>query len=370
MNAEQSGNEAANAADQAKRDYDKHLSFAAQDLGEAARFGDITDRRAVAHRDSARVYATLALAAATRLQAEANGAPRAEVTGAAGEFIRALRQRASAAEAVAGMLREELAEARKDAEAQAEERAAEFLEAVNTLTAERDAARYHAELLTYERRLLGRARLIMDLIAAGTRDRWDSLRAEAGRMAQAIVDEIGHPVSDEPALAETLREENERLRDEVDSLRARNDPARPLNEPVSQDHAEVMGTDTPGAQNGSQAVLRVIKAARAWAAPVAYRDEPGGSLAGDLLLALDALDGGYGTLQVSVLLDAARRDGWADGVRWAAAEVDAQAAARDDLADWVSDYTGHLRLCADDPERGTAVDRSEAPGGRRQENTP
>lgn len=50
---------------------------------------------------------------------------------------------------------------------------------------------------------------------------------------------------------------------------------------------------------------------------------------------------------------------WTDGVRWAAAEADAQAAGREPV--YILDITDHLRLCTTDPNRKTAVDRSEAP---------
>ena len=50
---------------------------------------------------------------------------------------------------------------------------------------------------------------------------------------------------------------------------------------------------------------------------------------------------------------------WIDGVRWAAAEADAQAAGREPV--YILDITDHIRSCATDPDRKTAVDRSEAP---------
>ena len=66
--------------------------------------------------------------------------------------------------------------------------------------------------LTYERRLLGSARMTLDLLNAGGIERWDCLRKEAGELAQQIVDEIGHPVTDEPALGPSLRAEVAELR--------------------------------------------------------------------------------------------------------------------------------------------------------------
>lgn len=61
-------------------------------------------------------------------------------------------------------------------------------------------------MLRYERRLLGVARMTLDLVAAGDVSRWEHLRPEAERVAQMIVDEIGHPVTDEPALGPPIRE--------------------------------------------------------------------------------------------------------------------------------------------------------------------
>ncbi|MFD9947694.1 hypothetical protein ACFWYW_46490 [Nonomuraea sp. NPDC059023] len=62
-----------------------------------------------------------------------------------------------------------------------------------------------AEQLQYERRLLGTARMVLDLVAAGDPSRWDQARKEAESLAQRIVDEIGHPVTDEPALSPGYR---------------------------------------------------------------------------------------------------------------------------------------------------------------------
>jgi len=52
------------------------------------------------------------------------------------------------------------------------------------------------------------------------------------------------------------------------------------------------------------------------------------------------------------------RPSWADGVQWAAAEADAQAAGREPV--YILDITDHLRACADDPQRGSAVPRERA----------
>lgn len=59
--------------------------------------------------------------------------------------------------------------------------------------------------LTYERRLLGVARMTLDAVAARGPEWWNQVRAEAEDVAQRIVDEIGHPVTDEPALGPTYR---------------------------------------------------------------------------------------------------------------------------------------------------------------------
>jgi hypothetical protein len=82
-------------------------------------------------------------------------------------------------------------------------------------TAPVDTALATIDQLRYERHLLGVARMTLDLVAAGDPTRWDQARAEAGDVAQRIVDEIGHPVTDEPALGPELRAENARLTAEV-----------------------------------------------------------------------------------------------------------------------------------------------------------
>ncbi len=50
---------------------------------------------------------------------------------------------------------------------------------------------------------------------------------------------------------------------------------------------------------------------------------------------------------------------WVAGVRWAAAEADGQAAWREPV--YILDITDHLRACADNPDRKSAVARTEAP---------
>jgi hypothetical protein len=76
--------------------------------------------------------------------------------------------------------------------------------------------------LQYERRLLGFARLVLDRAAEyddlNPVDR-ERLPAEAADIAQRIVDEIGHPVTDEPALGPSYREQIAALTAERDQAR-------------------------------------------------------------------------------------------------------------------------------------------------------
>ena len=68
----------------------------------------------------------------------------------------------------------------------------------------RDNAYAEREQLRYERRLLDAARLTLDLVAAGDESRWPQARREAQDLAQRLVDEIGHPVTDDRASAELI----------------------------------------------------------------------------------------------------------------------------------------------------------------------
>lgn len=90
---------------------------------------------------------------------------------------------------------------------------------------ERAEALAEAEQLRYERRLLGFARRVLDLVAGGDEQGYDAayIRTQAEDLAQRIVDEIGHPVTDEPALGPSYRERVallERQRDAVLALAA------------------------------------------------------------------------------------------------------------------------------------------------------
>lgn len=95
-------------------------------------------------------------------------------------------------------------------------------EHVQKLTLERDEARAEAEQLRYERRLLGFARRTLDLVVAGPQasDDWDRARREAADIAQRIVDEIGHPATDEDALGPSFRRQIDAIRPVVEAAKA------------------------------------------------------------------------------------------------------------------------------------------------------
>ncbi|MFG3710860.1 hypothetical protein [Micromonospora sp. NPDC047730] len=71
------------------------------------------------------------------------------------------------------------------------------------------------DLLAYERRILGQARRVLDRVADHLHD--PALRRAAGGMAQAIVDEIGHAVTDEPALGQSYREQLAKVQEWLDA---------------------------------------------------------------------------------------------------------------------------------------------------------
>lgn len=96
-----------------------------------------------------------------------------------------------------------------------------------------------AERPTYERRLLARARMVLDLVAAGGPERWDQVRDGAGTIAQAIVDQIGHSVTDEPALGQSFREERDQLKATLAEVLAVFDTAK------STETGEVLGHLVP-----------------------------------------------------------------------------------------------------------------------------
>jgi hypothetical protein len=88
-----------------------------------------------------------------------------------------------------------------------------YQEMATVIVAVPDAMGAYAELLAeveqlrYERRLLGSARMTLDLVASGPPDRWEYARREAEDIAQRIVDEIGHPVTSEDALGPDMRQQ-------------------------------------------------------------------------------------------------------------------------------------------------------------------
>lgn len=115
------------------------------------------------------------------------------------------------------------AEADPELEATLNDEAGRLVDAVHAAgrdgRAEVERLRAEVEQFRYERRLLGVARMTLDLVAAGDPTRWDHARTQAEDVAQRIVDEIGHPVTDEPALGADLRAENARLAAELDEAR-------------------------------------------------------------------------------------------------------------------------------------------------------
>lgn len=91
--------------------------------------------------------------------------------------------------------------------------------------AERDALAAQVEQLRYERQILGAARRLLDEIAvAGI----GTLRVQADVLAQRIVDEIGHPVTDEPALGPEYREQIAALTAELAEVRRQRDKAEQI----------------------------------------------------------------------------------------------------------------------------------------------
>lgn len=78
------------------------------------------------------------------------------------------------------------------------------------LAAELAAVKAERDQLLYERQLLSAARMVLDRVYMA--ETWELAREEAGDFAQRIVDEIGHSVTDEPALGPSFREQIVRLR--------------------------------------------------------------------------------------------------------------------------------------------------------------
>lgn len=99
--------------------------------------------------------------------------------------------------------------------------------------------------LRYERRLLGFARMTLDLVAAGGPDRREQARREAEDIAQRIVDEIGHTVTDEDALGPSYREQ----------IAALKTAARDLLDALDGVDWSAVGTDISGAYTSLHGLL-------------------------------------------------------------------------------------------------------------------
>lgn len=98
-------------------------------------------------------------------------------------------------------------------------------DAVHKLLGEVKRLGGEAEQLRYERRLLGACRRHLDEIADPEgRYTAEAIRT-AGDLAQRIVDEIGHPVTDEPALAPDFRDQIEKLKVDLEWATAERDHA-------------------------------------------------------------------------------------------------------------------------------------------------
>lgn len=93
---------------------------------------------------------------------------------------------------------------------------------IDGLREELDRANVEVVELRYERNILGYTRIILDRAAEYENlspvDK-PILRREAANLAQRIVDEIGHAVTDEPALGPELREEIARLTAQLAEVR-------------------------------------------------------------------------------------------------------------------------------------------------------
>lgn len=94
---------------------------------------------------------------------------------------------------------------------------------LNTLAELTREAEAERDQLRYERQLLFAARMVLDQVAFGSRADWfnsEQISAGAEDVAQRIVDEIGHSVTDEPALGPTFRVEIDRLKATIARVQA------------------------------------------------------------------------------------------------------------------------------------------------------
>jgi hypothetical protein len=209
--------------------------------------------------------------------------------------------------------------------------------------------------------------------AAKLRQQLAAQSADVERLTQ----QLAARNADHTRLARVIDERNAEIGRLLHLARGRaveNAPAAHLSATESAEPVRVDGEGPPEPQNGSQGdentdskpyatiglrVLRVIDAARAW------RDENLSTVEriaanDELRAAVSGLSGAYQRIDTHVVLAASREKGWRAGVRWAAAEADAQARAHG-LANTMIDFTDHLRLCASDPDRPAVVDRNRAP---------
>lgn len=119
--------------------------------------------------------------------------------------------------------------------------------------------------LRYERRLLGACRRHLDEIADPEgRYTADAIRT-AGDLAQRIVDEIGHPVTDEPALGPEFRERIAELERDLEWAVAERDHA--LKQIKKPDYEKLVGAYLSGAEPVAEQRERmrpVVEAAQGW----------------------------------------------------------------------------------------------------------
>jgi hypothetical protein len=222
------------------------------------------------------------------------------------------------------------------------------------------------------------AKLRQQLAARGADvERLTQMLAARNADVERIANRLAARDADHERLTRVIDERNAEIGRLLHLARGRaveNAPAAHLSATESAEQVRVDGEGPPEPQNGSQGeentdgkpyatiglrVLRVIDAARAW------RDENLSTVEriaanDELRAAVSGLSGAYQRIDTHVVLAASREKGWRAGVRWAAAEADAQARAHG-LANTMIDFTDHLRLCASDPDRPAVVDRNRAP---------
>jgi len=133
--------------------------------------------------------------------------------------------------------------------------------------------RAEAEQLRYERRLLGACRRHLDEIADPEGRYTVEAVKTAGDLAQRIVDEIGHPVTDEPALGPEFRERIAELERELEWAVAERDHA--LKQIKKPDYEKLVGAYLAGAEPVAlqrERMRPVVEAAKAWRAWFPHHD--------------------------------------------------------------------------------------------------